>query len=53
MVEFKKSESCSVTPNSLRPWTVVRHAPLSMNSPGKNMGVPSHSLLKGISQPRD
>ena len=29
-------------------WTVVREAPLSMDFPGKNTGVGSHSLLQGI-----
>ena len=30
------------------PWTVAHQAPLSMNSPGKNTEVGSHSLLQGI-----
>jgi len=30
------------------PWTVACQAPLSMNSPNKNLGVVSHSLLQGI-----
>ena len=30
------------------PGTVASQAPLSMNSPGKNTGVGSHSLLQGI-----
>ena len=30
------------------PWTVARQAPLSKNSPGKNTGVGSHSLLQGL-----
>ena len=29
-------------------WTVARQAPLSMDSPGKNTTVGSHSLLYGI-----
>ena len=29
-------------------WTVAHQTPLSMNSPGKNTGVGSHSLLQGI-----
>ena len=29
-------------------WTVAHQAPLSMNSPGKNIGVSSHFLLQGI-----
>ena len=33
------------------PWIVPRQAPL--NSPGKNTGVGSHSLLQGSSWPRD
>ena len=31
------------------PWTVARQASLSVESPGKNTGVGSHSLLQGIS----
>ena len=38
-------------------WTVARQAPLPFlcpwNSPGKNTGVGSHSLLQGSSWPRD
>ena len=30
------------------PWTVAHPAPLSMESPGRNTGVGSHSLLQGI-----
>ena len=30
------------------PWTVAHQAPLSMDSPGKNTGVGSRSLLHGI-----
>ena len=30
------------------PWTVAHQAPLSMNSPGKNTGVGSHSLFQWI-----
>ena len=30
------------------PWTVARQTPLSWNSPGKNIGEGSHSLLQGI-----
>ena len=30
------------------PWTAARQAPLLMDSPGKNTGVGSHSLLQGI-----
>ena len=29
-------------------WTVAHQAPLSWNSPGKNMGVGCHALLQGI-----
>ena len=29
-------------------WTLARQAPLSMESPGKNTGEGSHSLLQGI-----
>ena len=32
----------------VNPWTVAQQAPLSMNSPGQNTGVGSHSLLQGI-----
>ena len=39
-----ESESCSVASNSLRPHGV--YSP--WNSPGKNTGVDSHSLLQGI-----
>ena len=34
--------------DSLRHWTAVRQAPLSMGSPGKNAGVGRRSLLRGI-----
>ena len=30
------------------PWTVAHQAPLLMDSPGKNTGVSSHSLLQRI-----
>ena len=30
------------------PWTVAHQVPLLWNSPGKNTGVGSHSLLQGI-----
>ena len=30
------------------PWTVAHQAPLSLDSPGKDTGVDSHSLLQGI-----
>ena len=42
---LKKSESESYT---YSPWTIAPQAPLSWNSPGKNTGVGSHSLLQGI-----
>ena len=43
-----ESESPSVTADSLRP-----HGPYSpWNSPGQNAGVPSLSLLQGVSLPR-
>ena len=29
-------------------WTIAQHAPLSMDSPGKNTGVGCHALLQGI-----
>ena len=32
----------------MTPWTVARQAPLSMDSPGKNTGVGSHSIFQGI-----
>ena len=41
--------SHSVMSDSLGPpWTVAHQAPLSMNSPGKYIGVGSHCLLQGI-----
>ena len=46
---FVISVSCSVVSDSLwPPWTVARQAPLSLEFPGKNTGVGSHSLLQGI-----
>ena len=30
------------------PWIIARHAPLSMDSPGKNTGVGFGSFLQGI-----
>ena len=47
----KSSESCSVVSDSLQPhwlweWTMRFHSPWT--SPGKNIGVSSHSLLQGI-----
>ena len=30
------------------PWIAAHQAPLSMDSPGQNTGVGSHSLLQGI-----
>ena len=44
----KKKKSLSHVQLFETPWTVVRQAPLSMNSPNKNLGVVSHSLLQGI-----
>ena len=38
--------SCSVVSDSVIPWTVAHQAPLSMDSPGKNIGVSSHFLLQ-------
>ena len=35
------------------PWAVVHRLLCPWNSPGKNTGVGSHSLLQGSSQPRD
>ena len=35
------------------PWTVVHLAPLSMNPPGKNIAVGSHSLIQESSRLRD
>ena len=32
------------------PWTVVQQAPLSMDYPGKNIGMDCHFLLQGIFQ---
>ena len=40
--------SRSVVSDSATPWTVAGQAPLPMDSPGKNTGVGSHSLLQGI-----
>ena len=34
--------------NSATPWTVAHQAPLSIDSPGKNIGVGCHLLLQGI-----
>ena len=34
--------------HSATPWRVALHAPLSMDFPGKNTGVGSHSLLQEI-----
>ena len=39
--------SCSVMSNFVSPWTVVPRLLCSWNSPGKNTGVGSHSLLQG------
>ena len=33
---------------TLIPWIVAHQAPLYMDSPGKNTGLGSHSLLQGI-----
>ena len=40
--------SHSVMSDSETPWTVTHQAHLSMEFPGKNTGVGSHSLLQGI-----
>ena len=40
-------------PTLCDPMTGARQAPLPMESPGKNAGVGSHSLLQGYTQPRD
>ena len=42
------SVSHSVMSDSEIPWTVTHQAPLSLEFPGKNTGVGSHSLLQGI-----
>ena len=42
------SVSRSVVSDSETPWTVAQQAHLSMDTPGKNTGVSSHSLLQGI-----
>ena len=42
------SVSHSVMSDSENPWTVTHQAPLSLEFPGKNTGVGSHSLLQGI-----
>ena len=33
---------------SVTPWTVAHQAPLSMEFPGKNTGMGSHSLLRDL-----
>ena len=33
------------------PWTVAHQAPLSMEFPGKNTGMGSHSLLRDLPDP--
>ena len=40
--------SCSVMCDSVTPWAVACHAPLSWDSPGRNTGVSCHALLQGI-----
>ena len=47
------SESESVSHSAvltLTPWTAACQTPLSMDSPGKDTGGGSHSLLQGIFQ---
>ena len=44
--EVLVTRSC---PTLVIPWTAALQASLSMESPGKNTGVGSHSLLQGIS----
>ena len=47
--EKSKNVSCSVMSNSLRPHGLqLARLLCSWNSPGKNTGVDSHSLLQGI-----
>ena len=46
--EKSESVSPSASSDSENPWTGACQAPLSMNFPGKNTGVGSHSLLQGI-----
>ena len=41
-------QSLSCVKLFVTPWTIACQAPLSWNSPGKNTGVGSHSLLQGI-----
>ena len=43
--EVLVSQSC---PTLLTPWPVACQVPLSMNSPGKNIGVGCHFILQGI-----
>ena len=43
--EVLVSQSC---PTLLTPWPVACQVPLSMNSPGKNIGVGCHSILQEI-----
>ena len=38
----------SVVSDSATPWAVAHHAPLPIDSPGKNTGVGCHALLQGI-----
>ena len=40
----------SVVSISVTPWTAAHQAPCPWDSPGKNTGVGSHSLLQGIFQ---
>ena len=49
---FYESVSCSVVPNSLQLHELQPARVLyPRNSPGKNIGVGSHSLLQGIPNP--
>ena len=45
--EVLKAKSLQLCPFAT-PWTIALQAPLSMDSPGKNIGVGCHSLLQGI-----
>ena len=48
-MNYRKCVSHSVVFDSfVTSWTVARQAPLSMDSPVKNTGMGSHSLLQGI-----
>ena len=53
LLRMSEGQSLSRVRLFATPWTVACQAPLSMEFPGKNTGVGSHSLLQGIFRPRD